>query len=130
MINAKLTVVLFSLLFLFVSFGVAKTSVAYLSPVNFQKTLLMSKDVFLLDIRTPEEFTSGHIIGAKMVDFRQNDFASKIKKMNPNKTTMIYCRSGNRTDGARSLFEKAGFKKLVILKGGINAWNEAHLPLE
>ena len=121
-------VILFALITTFV-YAQSVTKVRYLSALDFQKESLITKNT-LIDIRTPEEFASGHLKGARIIDFRQVAFANQLKKLNHKQTTLIYCRSGHRTEGARVEFEKQNFKELVILKGGIQTWNSANLPME
>ncbi|MEI7942251.1 MAG: rhodanese-like domain-containing protein [Candidatus Riflemargulisbacteria bacterium] len=120
--------VLFTLITTFV-YAQSVTKVRYLSSLDFQKESLITNNT-LIDIRTPEEFASGHLKGAKIIDFRQGDFANQIKKLNHKQTTLIYCRSGHRTESARVEFEKQNFKEIVILKGGIQSWNSANLPMK
>ncbi len=73
----------------------------------------------LLDVRTPEEFTSGHIQSATNIDFQNQSFVSNIKKLDNTKTYFVYCRSGNRSGKAVSLMKEHGFTNIYELQGGI-----------
>lgn len=84
----------------------------------------------ILDIRTPEEYASGHIKGAVNIDFYQPDFRSKLANLDKALTYLIYCRSGNRTSVAMSLMEKYGFKRVVNLENGIIEWAQNKYTLE
>ncbi len=86
-------------------------------------------DVIILDVRTPEEFASGHIEGALNIDFNSGDFANEITRLNPSETYAIYCRSGNRSGQAASIMHKAGFHDVSNLDGGVIDWTNAGLPL-
>ncbi len=86
-------------------------------------------DVIILDVRTPEEFASGHIEGALNIDFNSGDFANEITQLNPSETYAIYCRSGNRSGQAASIMHKAGFHDVSNLNGGVIDWTNAGLPL-
>ena len=86
-------------------------------------------DVIILDVRTPEEFASGHIEGALNIDFNSGDFANEITRLNPSETYAIYCRSGNRSGQAASIMHKAGFHDVSNLDGGVIDWTDAGLPL-
>ncbi len=86
-------------------------------------------DVIILDVRTPEEFASGHIEGALNIDFNSGDFANEITRLNPSETYAIYCRSGNRSGQAASIMHKAGFHDVSNLNGGVIDWTNAGLPL-
>ena len=126
----KLGFVVLMVSLLSVGFGVNKLpSVQYLSPLDFQKQMAVTKSVVLVDIRTAEEFSSGHIHAAQLINVHDSDFALKVSKLDKSKTIMIYCRSGRRTELGREELQKQGFK-IAILKGGLNAWNEAALPTE
>ena len=75
----------------------------------------------LIDVRTPGEFSSGSIPGAKNLDLMAPDFQSQVQKLDKDKTYFLYCRSGNRSGSAASLFEKLGLKSYNLV-GGIGAW--------
>ena len=83
----------------------------------------------LLDIRTPAEVEAGHISGASHLDFYNSAFEDDLKKLDRDKTYLIYCRSGNRTGQARAMMVGLGFSKVYDLNGGINAWNNLSYPI-
>ena len=93
------------------------------------KEFLSSNDILLVDVRTPNEFNSGHIENAINVDFKSSDFAEKVQKLDTTKTLVIYCRSGRRSGMGTPEFEKAGFKKVYDLKGGVLNWQKNDLKL-
>lgn len=86
-------------------------------------------DVIILDVRTPEEFASGHIESALNIDFNSGDFANEITRLNPSGNYAIYCRSGSRSGQAASIMHKAGFHDVSNLNGGVIDWTNARLPL-
>jgi phage shock protein E len=86
-------------------------------------------EVTILDVRTPEEFASGHIEGAINVDFNSGNFANEITRLNPSETYAIYCRSGSRSGQAASIMHKAGFHDVSNRNGGVIDWANAGLPL-
>ena len=75
----------------------------------------------LIDVRSPGEFSSGSIPGAKNIDLMAADFRSRVQKLDKDKTYFLFCRSGNRSGSAGSLFEKLGLKSYNLV-GGIGAW--------
>ena len=83
----------------------------------------------ILDVRTPKEFTQGHIAGAVLLDFRNPDFVSGLKRLDRSKTYLIYCRSGNRSGQALRLIDSMGFQRIYHLKRGIIDWQKEKLPL-
>ena len=85
--------------------------------------------VIIVDVRTPEEFASGHIEGALNIDFNSGNFANEITRLNPSETYAVYCRSGSRSGQAASIMHKAGFHDVSNLKGGVIDWTNDGLPL-
>ncbi len=85
--------------------------------------------VIIVDVRTPEEFASGHIEGALNIDFNSGNFANEITRLNPSETYAIYCRSGSRSGQAASIMHEAGFHDVSNLNGGVIDWTNDGLPL-
>ena len=88
------------------------------------KKLSANGDTIILDVRTDQEFTSGHIAGAEHVNVLESDFLTHIRRYDPNKTYLIYCRSGNRSRRAARIMAQAGFEHLYNLKGGYLSWTQ------
>lgn len=82
----------------------------------------------LLDVRTPKEFEAERIEGAVMVDYLSPAFREEMGKFDRNKTYLVYCRTGNRTEGALKAMRELGFANLFHLEGGITKWKEAGFP--
>ncbi len=85
--------------------------------------------VIIVDVRTPEEFASGHIEGALNIDFNSGNFANEITRLNPSETYAVYCRSGSRSGQAASIMHEAGFHDVSNLNGGVIDWANEGLPL-
>jgi rhodanese-related sulfurtransferase len=85
--------------------------------------------VIVVDVRTPEEFASGHIEGALNIDFNSGNFANEITRLNPSETYAVYCRSGSRSGQAASIMHKAGFHDVSNLNGGVIDWTNDGLAL-
>ena len=86
-------------------------------------------DFAIIDVRTPDEYNSGHIEGAEMIDFGADDFRDRIGELDRGKTYLIHCRSGGRSAGARDVMEELGFLKVYHMLGGTLGWQEEGLPL-
>jgi len=84
----------------------------------------------LLDVRTPEEFNDGHFTDAINIDFRAQDFADNIDKLDKGKTYLVYCRGGVRSAKAMSLMKENGFKSVYNLEGGLLRWHAENRSLE
>ena len=72
---------------------------------------------FLLDVRTPEEFTAGHIEGATNIPLDQ--LGGRLGDV-PSGAVVVYCRSGNRSGQAATLLCDAGYD--VYDLGPMTAW--------
>jgi rhodanese-related sulfurtransferase len=85
---------------------------------------LTNKDVQLIDVRTPEEFRAGHIENAILIDYYSENFKTKIQKLDKEKPVYVYCKSGYRSGNSAIIFRDLGFKKVVDLDGGYDAWSK------
>ena len=108
------------LLFLIISCAKQENTIELIEKNQFQ--VMISKDVQLIDVRTPEEFNEGYIGNAKNIDFKTFDFKQKISKLNKNKPILLYCSAGGRSARASKIFQSLGFKKIYDLKGGYSEW--------
>jgi rhodanese-related sulfurtransferase len=115
----------FLLLFAGVSFNNASAQSAVINTDAFEKMLKTDKTVQLVDVRTPGEFSSGHIEGAVNYDFYATDFAQKMGKLDKKKPVMVYCAVGGRSGAAAEQLKKSGFTKVYDLDGGMDAWKGA-----
>ena len=94
---------------------------------NFMK----EKQGILIDVRTPQEFHSGHLKEATNIDFYANDFMDKLKLIRKDAPIYVYCRSGGRSSSAASMMADLGFNKVYNLTGGIGSWNsQNYLTIE
>ena len=83
----------------------------------------------IIDIRTSDEFRDGHLKGARQIDFLEEGFAEKVRKLDRSRPYLIHCRSGGRSSSSLALWKKMKFKKVYHLDGGILAWEKAGLPV-
>tara|TARA_B110000196_G_C21075006_1_gene629445 strand:+ start:167 stop:871 length:705 start_codon:yes stop_codon:yes gene_type:complete len=92
---------------------------------QFQK-LTKKGDGIIIDVRTSQEFNSGHIKDATNIDFYADDFIDKLKIVRKDIPIYVYCRSGGRSSSSASKMEKLGFTKVYNLVGGIGSWDSAN----
>lgn len=93
-------------------------------------TLLINKqDAVVVDIRDKESFAQGHI--AQAINIPLTDLEAKQKQLDKykNKPIILVCTMGQSTTKAAAFLNKNGFTQVQALKGGINAWQSANLPL-
>jgi rhodanese-related sulfurtransferase len=107
------------------------------------KNILESKDVFLLDVRTPSEYNYSHIEGAKLIPLKNVPIhdpvnlsddrllPNRIKELPKDKSTkiVVYCYTGKRGSIAGQMIADAGYKKVYNLQGGLPAWVSEGYPV-
>jgi rhodanese-related sulfurtransferase len=122
-----------TILFLLVLFFANIETIAQktdLTSEEFEKGIA-NKDIQILDVRTQEEYNSGHIKNAFLSDWTQRDvFEERIKYLDKSKPVYVYCLVGGRSSAAANRLSDAGFKQVYNLVGGIKAWKEASKPVE
>lgn len=103
--------------------------VVVLNPEKFEQK--MQKDnVQLVDVRTPEEFASGHLPNAINININGADFEAETAKLDKDKPVLVYCKSGMRSAKASANLKVQGFKNISDLDGGITSWKDAGKPVE
>ena len=100
-----------------------------ISASDFAKKIETSDDAQILDVRTPAEFSSGHLVNAKNSDWNGSTFESEVSKLNKSKPVYVYCRSGKRSAQAAEKLTELGFSNVYNLEGGILQWESASLPV-
>ncbi len=82
----------------------------------------------VIDVRTPNEYASGHIPGALNIPFDQ--VAQRIGEIETPQGVALYCMVGPRARRGESALLAAGYEKVFHLEGGLAAWQAAGLPVE
>ena len=79
----------------------------------------------VIDVRTVEEWNSGYLEGAVLIEIADADFRDEISKLDPNADYYIYCRSGNRAGQAIDIMRDMGFSGELVNGGAVaNASNQ------
>lgn len=103
--------------------------VEVVSPAEFKAKIDGDPDGYLLDVRRADEFATGHIAGAHLINWLDTDgFKKEASGLDKSKTIYIYCRSGRRSNEAASYLSDQGYK-VVDMGGGILAWEKEGLPV-
>lgn len=108
--------------------GQSQTSETNLPPKEFLSKINQTQSPEILDVRTPEEFSKGHLANARNIDWNSNDFQDKVSGLDKSKPVFVYCLSGKRSAAAASLMRSEGFKQVYELNGGIMKWRAENLP--
>ncbi len=84
--------------------------------------VIKNPEVQLVDVRTADEYNSGHIVGAENMDVNQSDFDSRVATLDKHRPVALYCRSGRRSKIAAERVATQGFT-VIELDGGILSWH-------
>jgi phage shock protein E len=82
----------------------------------------------LLDVRTPKEYSAGHVPGAVNIPYEQ--VADHLGEIPKDEEVVLYCHSGRRAGIAAETLEAHGYTKLAHLTGDMQAWADAGKPQE
>lgn len=75
----------------------------------------------LIDVREPNEFEGGHILGARNIPLSQ--LKNRLREIRPDKPVYLYCQSGMRSGRAATMLYRKGYKELSHLQGGFKKWS-------
>ncbi|MFS0865632.1 rhodanese-like domain-containing protein [Fredinandcohnia sp. 179-A 10B2 NHS] len=75
----------------------------------------------LIDVREPNEFDAGHILGARNIPLSQ--MKMRLTEIRPDKPVYLYCQNTTRSGRAAQLLRRKGYKDLYQLKGGFKKWS-------
>lgn len=96
---------------------------------SFAAELLSSSDPPLaLDVRTPREREGKSVVGSMAAPLSR--LSENIGALPKDRPLLVYCAGGYRSSIAASLLQRAGFKQVAEIAGGIAAWESANLPVE
>ncbi len=79
-------------------------------------------DFIVLDVRTQDEFAAGHLPRAVNIDILAADFETRLRALDPEKTYLVYCRSGNRSARAVQTMQRMGFRSIYHMWEGTLGW--------
>src|ERR1700682_68474 len=92
--------------------------------------LINREDAVVIDVREPGEYSSGHVLGAKNVPLARVAAIGAELARRKEKPVIVYCAGGERWAKAAAALKKQGFTRVASLSGGLNAWQQAGLPVE
>ena len=103
-----------------------------LSPEEVAARLASPSPPVLLDVREPEEFTGelGHVRGSLLVPLDALEHRLPKLAGYVDRPVVVVCRAGSRSATAGAMLARAGFRRVLNLRGGMLAWNAAGLPVQ
>lgn len=102
------------------------------SPVQANSLIQMNKDntkFVVLDVRTPQEYSEGHLSNTINIDYNASNFKSEVGRLDKGKKYLVYCRTGIRSAAASKIMVELGFKDINNMTGGITDWQAQGFPV-
>jgi molybdopterin/thiamine biosynthesis adenylyltransferase/rhodanese-related sulfurtransferase len=97
-------------------------SVPEITPVELKQMMDEGRDFRLVDVREPHEFDICRIPGSVLIPL--GEVPARMNELDSAQEIVVHCRSGMRSAKAVELLQKAGFRRIHNLKGGILAWSD------
>lgn len=101
-------------------------AISQLTPEQYATRYSEGSEHVLVDVRTPDEFASGHIPGA--INIPVDSLEAELDQLPSDQEIVVYCQSGNRSAQASRILAGAGFN--VSDLGGIIAWRSNGYPVQ
>ena len=86
------------------------------------KIINEKKDYYLIDVRTKEEYSQGHLGGAALIPV--DEIKNRLTEIPKDKPVIVYCKSGARSMQAANILVSNGFKTVYNMTGGIEEWQK------
>jgi adenylyltransferase/sulfurtransferase len=97
------------------------STVPEITPRELKSRLDRGDDLYILDVREPHEYQICNI-GGHLIPL--GDLPQRVSELDSSREIVAHCRSGKRSAEASEFLRKAGFRKVLNLKGGILAWSD------
>lgn len=98
------------------------------NPAEFAGLIRENPSFPVIDVRTPGEFSKGHLQNAVNFDWNGKNFEKQLASVNKEEPVLVYCLSGGRSSSAAASMRAMGFSRVYELEGGIMKWRAAGLP--
>ena len=98
------------------------------SAEDFYTKLVDDNSAIIIDVRTPAEFSKGHLRNALNINWFDENFESQVEILSRERPVFIYCLSGGRSAKALDKISGMGFKNSYELDGGILEWRKNNYP--
>lgn len=82
----------------------------------------------IVDVREPDEWVAGHIAGALHIPL--NEIPRRVAEIPADRDVVVVCHLGGRSAMATAFLRRQGYTRAVNLRGGMDAWEGRHLPIE
>ncbi|MBN2366478.1 MAG: rhodanese-like domain-containing protein [Calditrichaeota bacterium] len=109
----------------------SKEQIADLSPSDVKNLIDQDRQVLIIDVRTPVEFTGelGHIPGSVLRPVQEIEEWIREFEDRKDQEIVVVCRSGNRSGYATKYLQNRAFENVSNMRGGMRAWNKNKYPV-
>jgi rhodanese-related sulfurtransferase len=111
----------------FISQFFKQSSINQLEPTQVHSLVDQSPKPFLLDVRTPDEFKQGHVLGAVLIPL--DELSVKLVRIPKDRQIICICATGSRSSNAARQLNSMGYK-VNNMHGGMSHWIHAGLPVQ
>ncbi len=99
-----------------------------ITPAEVKTMLDEGKSLQIVDVREPQEYAETRVEGSTLIPLGQ--LSTRLGELRQDQPVVAICRSGNRSGVAVGMLQRAGFREVSNLKGGILAWAKSGLPVK
>lgn len=97
---------------------------------EFSEIIHQNEDIIILDVRTPAEYSAGHLKNSILIDINAPGFKDKAGQLDKNKKVLVYCATGVRSVQASNTLLSMGYNDVSNLLGGYHSWIKAGMETE
>ena len=90
---------------------------------------LINQGALVIDVRSPQEYQSGHILNAKNIQLETLEADPAAVKKRKDKPILAVCDNGMKSGRAAHLLRRSGFEQAYAMKAGLSSWHAENLPL-
>jgi len=119
--------ILLSISLLFPVGPVRAAQVRNINADQARKIIATMDDLFLLDVRTPQEYAEVRLAGARLIPI--DNFTARIAEVPKDRPILVYCAVGSRSSRVADYLARSGYSDIYNLTGGIWAWQLRGYPV-
>lgn len=87
-----------------------------------------NKNIYLLDVRTPQEYSQGKLAGSVLIPI--SELQQRLREVPRNKTILVYCAVGARSKPAANFLAHQGYKDVYNMTDGLVGWYRNKFPIQ
>ena len=91
---------------------------------QYAKQLATDSNYYLIDVRTPMEYSMSHIDSAINISYVFGRFQRRVEALDTNRTVYLYCQTAHRSPHATKALKRAGFTRIYDLKHGYHTYRK------